>query len=321
MFTHEKKKEFDNYLKKIKEHENKYNIFSIQNYTGTEDFINFFKRLEKEKYMHINDAMEYLASSSKFSDCYYSDIIDRMVSYSSSLMAGNMVKISKLAVYMILRLTKDPKSIDNILESADFVDYEEVCQIAIDIGRFDIVDKIFDKVKITEDQYNIIIKNANKHFAEKLLIKCKFIGLFPNEDKVYELLDRGIEVDCDILTMYNVVDDGNMRYILSKIKSGKFDFRKEKSKRFNFNNNDKEEIKTTIFENLSKYTDNNLDNLSKMFDIKYDNKCMQIFCKKYTDHKIFKYLVNSGIKPEYESMCILVNKLDKKSQIKKFFTV
>jgi hypothetical protein len=314
--------EFDEYLKTLKANEFNNNIFfSHKNKIKNQhEFITFFKSIEKNMYTNINDAVEYLVLSDAFDtfEKWCLNIVDDLISYSSLLKKGYINKLSKLTIYMIL-LYSTKACLNKILESPEFIDYDELCQIAININYFDVIDDIFDKIKVTSDQYNIIIKKADSPYIESLLIKCLMVGLFPEEETVYELLERGVKVSNEILALYKINNENNIRYIIAKIKGKHFDFKKERLKRFKFNDNEKENIKTAIFQNSHQYTDKNLDALSKMFDLKYDERCFKLFCENSLDHNGFNYLINCGIKPDYESICIIVNKLHSASQIKKFF--
>jgi hypothetical protein len=314
-------KEFGDYLAKINEegpHED--NKFRLgDGYYLVDKFLLFFKRNTTSRYQDINEVMEYLAYFSTFSEYHYPDIITKILKYSFDLPIGNTeYRLSKLSTYIVIKFCEQ-EVIEEYLRRAALNHHSDAFQIAIDSTRFDVVAYLLDKVKVTDEQYQQICKEAKSPHVEVILDKCMQQGLFPKEDTVYILLERGIEVDDTVLNMYKIVDDTNVRYVIARIKSGKVDFVKEKSKRFNFDSNDKEKIKDAIFKSLSHYIPKHLDYLSKMFGIKYDTGCYRVFCENSTDYKLFKYLLNQGVKPDYDSLCILVNRLGTASKIKKFF--
>lgn len=323
--------EYKNYLNKInKDGCNENNIFFTRHYGHIYGLIKYFKDISKYRYHYINELAEYITYSDKYGPDDCNTLFTDSFNYSFSLKEHNAnIKINKLTIMIVIKYCDD-NFIKEFLDKTDGrINYDDVCQLAIDAHNFSIVKMVFDKIKLTDEQFNEIFNGIssivdmdymNKDTAEELLNMCIDIGMFPKEDLVYNLLDKGIKVNEIILGMYNVVNDNNLKYIISKIRSGNIDFRKEKSKKYNFNEQDKNTIKLAILENINHYNEKHLDLLSKMFDIKYDKKCLEIYCKKPIDHKVFNYFIDQHVEPDYEMMCKIVNKLGSLSQIKKYFT-
>jgi hypothetical protein len=292
------------------------NIF-IRNYKDINDFIDFFKCNETSRYTYLDDAIEYLAYSDRFSKWHYPSLIEILVNNSSSVEGSGMV--SKLTIYMVITYIGDKKCTTTLLESAVAANYDDAFQIAIDLNAFNLVDYMLDKVKLTSEHFDAIIKRTSARDAIGLLSRCALLGIYPKVEDIYQLLGRGVDVPSDIISIYGIINDSNVNYVQARIRGNLIDFRREKLKRYEFNDADKEKIKVAIFESINLYIDKNLDAFSKMFNIKYDENCLNIFSTISTDHKIFKYLVGLGIKPNYDMMCKIVSRLSTKSQIKKFF--
>lgn len=325
------------------------NVFKIRkNKRG--DLVTYFKNISKYKYQNINELAEYLMYTSGMRNKNFGQIFIESFKYSLSLEENNNenIKINNLTIKMLIKYCED-NFIEEFLDKTEGLinNYDDVYQLAIDANKFRIVNKIFNKIKLTIEQINNIfskilpflnidLDTANtKKTTKELLDKCTDIGMLPKEELVYDLLAKGIEINEIILVIYNVINDNNVKYIISKIKSGKIDFKKEKTIKYNFNDNEKESIKIAIFESIQHYNEKHLDTLSQMFDIKYDTKCLEILCKNLTgyimnpndpdmyctEHKIFKYLINKNIKPDYDMVCKIIKKLKTEWQIRQYFKI
>lgn len=294
-----------------------------KHYDNHYSLIDFFEDSSKYKFENINELVTYLDTDNRFGNSIYPFIIKQVLEYSMKLnLENDNIKLNKPIVHSILRYcAQDDLLISNfILNSDKYIDYDDVCQFAIANGLYYIIDLIFDKIKLTQEQFNSIFSHIRTPEADRLLDKCISTGLFPTEDLIYNLINRGIIINKDVLAMYNINDNNNnIRYTIARIKTGSIDFKKEKNKRYNFNSNEKEQIKTVIFENIYHFTEKNLNSLALMYDLKYDDRCFTLFCRYSIDYKIFSYFVNLGIKPDYESLRRIVSKLHTCAQIKKFF--
>lgn len=186
--------------------------------------------------------------------------------------------------------------------------------------RYEVIYHIFNRVKLTYEQVDKLFSKVTSPIAEKLLGRSIFIGMPPHEDQIFSLISRGVNVSSDILSMYHITSD-DIRYTISRIRSGKIDFKKEKGKIYTYNDLERQQIKVAIFESLQYYTDLNLEMISTMFNIKYDEECMRAFCEQSisTDHKIFWYMVGIGIEPNFKMTCNLISRINSISKIHKFF--
>jgi hypothetical protein len=313
------------------------NIFD-RYYGDYTDFVKYYKQVALYKYEHINSMATYLRLSQRFTSYTISYIFPEIINSCIELnpIESNKVIFNDSAIKYIMKYFTSVQ-ITDLLTQVNHSNYDNFFNYILNnsinkydiiefnnnyINKYDLIELIFDKIKITDEQYNKLFKNNildNAEIVCRLLVMCESIGLYPSKDIIYHMTSKGIRVKKYYLIQHNI-DDNDISYVVAQIAGNLFDFKKYKSIKINLEEAEKELVKETIFANVRHYTESQVNMFANIFNIVYDNKCLQILIKnEYCNPKLFKYLIKKGVTPDYDMLCILVNRLKTVSQIKKYF--
>jgi hypothetical protein len=331
---------------------NKFIKLSIKNKGSLSEFLRFFKNNTKYKRENMNEVAEWLALTNEaFLICHRYEILLNCINISLELdeAVKNDYKLNELTVYMLVTYCLydrnhygKPFFVDENLDKIVTlcVDYEVIHKVAIKYRHDIIIYKIFDKLKITKEYFDTLIssKLVPKDLLEKFIVKFMTAGIFPTKEDSLRLGEMGIDVgkitpdskfiSGNISCQINQIDQNDrndLELLIAKIKGNCFDLKGNKRNIIEVNGEGQSKLKQAIYENVHYYTPKQLDTLSKIFNLKYDEECMQALCRvscfKCNNNviKAFRYLVDSGVEPDYKSMCNLVSKMTSLSQINKLF--